>query len=127
MNWLNKYKIPPKYYVINGINMYKDMPSTSHEKKLDTVQKALFEENEIEKTDKKIKRINNILLNKKITFDITNPDLDLSDFKFNFGDVIKYENKEYVVTNCLNDMIKIKLIEQNYNVWNKFYNKTSKK
>ena len=45
------------------------------------------------------------------TFD--NFDGDLSDFKFTFDDVILYQDKEYVVINCLDEMIRVKLVEKN--------------
>ena len=118
INWLNKYKIPPKYYEIKGINMYKDLIINYSAIQLSEEQKIIFEEKEILNTNIKIERIRKILLNEKIKIDITNFDLDLSDFKFTFGDIIIYNNKEYIVTQCLDDIIKIKLIEKNdYNEW----------
>ena len=86
-----------------------------HMKDMTPQQRAEFDKKETEKTNKKIERIKNILYNKKIEYNVTNFDEDLSDFKFNFGDVISYDNKEYVVTNCLDEMIRVKLIEKNKN------------
>ena len=115
LNWLNKFKIPPKFYEIKGIAMYKNLPPMYHMKDMTPQQRAEFDKKETEKTNKKIERIKNILYNKKIEYNVTNFDEDLSDFKFNFGDVISYDNKEYVVTNCLDEMIRVKLIEKNKN------------
>jgi hypothetical protein len=115
LNWLNKFKIPPKFYEIKGIVMYKNLPPMYHMKDMTPQQRAEFDKKETEKTNKKIERIKNILYNKKIEYNVTNFDEDLSDFKFNFGDVISYDNKEYVVTNCLDEMIRVKLIEKNKN------------
>ena len=115
LNWLTKFKIPPKFYEIKGIAMYKNLPPMYHIKDMTPQQRAEFDKKETEKTNKKIERIKNILYNKKIEYNVTNFDEDLSDFKFNFGDVISYDNKEYVVTNCLDEMIRVKLIEKNKN------------
>jgi len=115
INWLTKFKIPPKYYEIKGIIMYKNLPSMYHIKNMTPQERSDFDKKETEKTNKKIERIKNILYNKKIECNVTNFDEDLSDFKFNFGDVISYDNKDYIVTNCLDEMIRVKLIEKNKN------------
>ena len=115
LNWLNKFKVPPKFYEIKGIIMYKNLPPMYHIKDMTPQQRSEFDKKETEKTNKKIERIKNILYNKKIEYNVTNFDEDLSDFKFNFGDVVSFDNKEYVVTNCLDEMIRVKLIEKNKN------------
>ena len=86
-----------------------------HIKDMTPQQRSEFDKKETEKTNKKIERIKNILYNKKIEYNVTNFDEDLSDFKFNFGDVVSFDNKEYIVTNCLDEMIRVKLIEKNKN------------
>ena len=113
LNWLNKYKIAPKYYEIKGINMYRDLPSVYHMKDLGKEKKIEFEKKEIENTNKKINRMKLILANKSNEYNIANFDGDLSDFKFTFDDVVLYQNKEYVVINCLDEMIRVKLVENN--------------
>ena len=112
LNWLNKFSVPPKHYEIKGINMYKDLPAVYHSKVMDDKQKAEFEKKEKEKTILKIERMKRIILNKKKEYNIANFDGDLSDFKFTFGDVVLFQEKEYVVTNCLDEMIRVKLIEK---------------
>ena len=114
-NWLKKFKFPPKYYEVKGINMYSDLPLIYHKKEMNNNQKADFERQETKKTNLKIDRINNILSNKKIDYNIANYDGDLSDFKFSFGDVVLLGNKEYIITECLDEMIKGKLVENNSN------------
>ena len=115
LNWLTKYKVPPKYYEIKGISMYKSYPAMYHSKNMTPEQRIEFEKKETEQTNKKIERIKNILYNKKMEYNVANFDEDLSDFRFNFGDIISYENKEYIVTNCLDEMIRVKLIEKSKN------------
>ena len=115
LNWLTKFKFPPKYYEVKGINMYSDLPLIYHKKEMNNNQKADFERQETKKTNLKIDRINNILSNKKIDYNIANYDGDLSDFKFSFGDVVLLGNKEYIITECLDEMIKGKLVENNSN------------
>ena len=126
LNWLIKYPVPPKHYEIRGMNMYKDQPPVYHYKEMSKEQKAQFEKKEKDITNKKVERLKKIMSNKKIDYNIANFDWDLSDFKFNFGDVVLYENKEYVVTNCLDEMIKVKLIEKkSNNEWDEI-NRSSK-
>ena len=48
---------------------------------------------------------------KNINYDISNYNIDLSDFKFIIGDQVFYDNKPYKVTNSLDELIKIRLIE----------------
>ena len=111
LHWLNKFNIAPKHYEIKGINMYKDLPLSKHVKQMDIKQRTEYEKKEIEKTNKKIERLKSIIMNKKCAFNISNFEGDLSDFKFNFGDIVSYENKVYKVINCLDEMIEVKLIE----------------
>ena len=113
LNWLNKYKISPKYFEIKGIIMYKDLPAAYHMKDLGKEKKIEFEKKEIDNTNKKINRIKQILANKSNEYNISNFDGDLSDFKFTFDDVILYQDKEYVVINCLDEMIRVKAVEKN--------------
>ena len=95
--------------------MYKSYPAMYHSKNMTPEQKIEFEKKETEQTNKKIERIKNILYNKKMEYNVAKFDEDLSEFKFNFGDIISYENKEYIVTNCLDEMIRVKLIEKSKN------------
>ena len=113
LNWLNKFKVPPKHYEIKGINMYKQLPAQYHRKEMNERQKSEYEKKEIENTNKKIERLKQILLNKNLEYNISKFDGDLSDFKFTFGDVISIEKKEYEIINVLDEMIRVKLVEKN--------------
>ena len=44
--------------------------------------------------------------------DISSYNCDLTDFKFAIGDQIIYENKDYIITECLDELIKIKLMDK---------------
>ena len=112
-NWLNKFKIPPKYYEIRGIYMYCDDNSSCiyyYQREITKDFKKEFEQVETEKAKKKIERANKILEGKS-NFEINKMNSDLSDFKFMLGDKVIYDNKIYEVTNYLDELIKIKLIE----------------
>ena len=113
-SWLNKFKIPPKYYEIRGISMYKDDESSCYyyyQRDISKDFKREFENAETEKAKKKIERANRILEGKTKNLDLFKLNTDLSDFKFTLGDKVMYDNKLYEVTNYLDELIKIKLIE----------------
>ena len=130
LDWLNKYKVPPKYYDIRGIKMYRD-EELNYYYQIDSNSKKAFEQLETKKTNEKIKRINIIKDNNTNNIDISKLDCDMSDFKFTIGDQVLYENKIYEITKCLNELIKIKLIgnnkQENKNSNEKNLNKTKKK
>ena len=119
-DWLNKNNIPPKLYDIKGIKMYRkddDVMANmyySHSKNKKDINKQIIEEfdkEEIRKTNKKIEIINKILSN-SMDKDISSYNCDLTDFKFAIGDQIIYENKDYIITECLDELIKIKLMDK---------------
>jgi hypothetical protein len=123
LDWLQKNKIPPKLYDIKGIKMYK--PSSQQEQyemmmysqyshaEIDKKVREDFDKVETEKTNKKIDFINSIINNEITEKDISNCNCDFSDFKFAIGDEVIYDKKNYVITECLDELIKIKLIESN--------------
>ena len=123
LDWLQKYKIPPKLYDIKGIKMYE--PSSQQQQyemmmysqfshgEIDKKAKEEFDKVETEKTNKKIELINSIINNEINEKDISNCNCDLSDFKFAIGDEVIYDKKNYIITECLDELIKIKLIESN--------------
>ena len=113
IDWLNKFKIPPKFYEIKGIKMYKD-EELNYQKNLDLNIKKEFEQRETEKTNKKIERLNKIMKEKNINnIDIYYYNYDLSDFNFKIGDQVIYDNNIYKITHVLDELIKIKLIKNN--------------
>ena len=123
LSWLNKYKIPPKINEIKGIRMYKDEDLSRnyyYYQSMDQSFRKDFEKVEQEKANKKIERLNKILKNQNTSnIDISSLDCDVSDFKFTIGDQVIYNNKIYEITNCLDELIKIKLIKNNYQGDNK--------
>jgi hypothetical protein len=120
-NWLNKYKVPPKYYDIRGIDMYRN--EDCYYPPMESSLKKEFDKVETAKTDKKIKRLDIIKDkdNKNVikNIDISNLDCDLSDFTFTIGDQVIYDNKVYEITNCLDELLKIRLIDGNKQADNK--------
>ena len=108
-NWINKNKIPPKLYEIKGIKMYRDERDYYHEISKD--MKKEFDQVEIAKANQKIEKINRIMKEKAINFDLTNNNCDLNDFKFVIEDQVLFDNKLYKVTNSLDELIKIRLID----------------
>ena len=117
-DWLKKNKIPPKLKNMKGIRMYRDQDIFvniygKREVKKDVYEQ--FEKEEIKKTNKKLNIIEKILngtINEK---DISDYNCDLTDFKFTIGDQVIYDNKDYVITDCLDELIKIKLIDNDKN------------
>ena len=112
--WLKKYKIPPQYDKdLKGIKMYKpgnqQYDMSMYYSQVGVDKKVI--EAETEKTNKKLELINSIINNENIEKDISNCNCDFSDFKFAIGDEVIYDNKNYVITECLDELIKIKLIE----------------
>ena len=131
--WLEKYKIPPKLYEIKGIEMYKtERKNKVHNsmyldlKNLTEVNKKLkddFDNEEIAKTNKKIELINSIL---NSTAEKNMLEIDLTKYNFDIGEKVIYANKKYEVVQVVDEMIKIKEINNtddksgNNNKENKF-------
>ena len=112
LNWLNKNKVPPKLYSIKGISMYRDEQTNFYyHSEISKDIKKEFEQVETQKTNNKIEFINKILKEKNTNYDISDFCGDLSEFKFTFGDKVMFDNKLCIVTNCLDELIKIKLFE----------------
>ena len=130
LSWLNKFKVPPKFNEIRGIRMYREEEINYYY--LSNLSKDMikeFEQVETEKTNKKINRINNIIKGKEINLDVSDINYDLSEFNFVIGDQVTYDNNLYEITDCIDELIKIKLkdinkIERNANIFNvKNFNK----
>ena len=112
LNWLNKNKVPPKLYSIKGISMYRDeQMNFYYQGEISKDVKKEFEQVETQKANKKIEYINKILKEKNNSYDTSNFYGDLSEFKFTFGDKVIFDNKICRVTNFLDELIKVKLIE----------------
>ena len=122
LDWLYKYPVPPKLYEIKGLMMYKP-ENESHffyyQGEPDKKEKEEFDKNENKKTKRKIEIISKILEGKKIEKNISNYNSDLSDFQFAIGDEVIYDKKDYVITNFIDEYIKIKIIDNNEDNKNK--------
>ena len=71
-------------------------------------KKKKFNENEIEKTKKRINDIQNIIKNDPaINIEKYENEIDLSDFLFIIGDTILYDKKEAVIEEALDEQLKI--------------------
>ena len=112
LGWLNKNNTPPKYTEQRGISMYRNEDSNYYQNAIGKDALIEFNNVELKKTNKKIERIENLLKNKNSEIDISSIYYDLSDFKFAIGDEVIYNNKNYKVTDYLDELIKIKLIEE---------------
>ena len=109
--WLKEYKIPPKYYMIKGIHMYNN-DKVYYNENLDKKFIEEFKAKEIRKTDYKIELLDKILNREKI-FSIENIYCDLTDFKFTIGDKVSIKDKNYLIVGCIDEMIKVRLIDAN--------------
>ena len=125
LGWLNKYNTPPKYTEQRGISMYRNESNSYYQSAIGNDFLTEFNNVELKKTNKKIARIENLLKNKNSETDISSIYYDLSDFKFAIGDQVIYNNKNYEVTGYLDELIKIKLIEDASTKENKSGNKSS--
>ena len=80
--WLENWPIPPSKYDIEGISMYKNM-KINYDKTLSEEEKSIFNDIEINNTQKKIDKIYDLLSNDIKVKNENNKfdkDLDLSDF-----------------------------------------------
>ena len=125
LGWLNKYNTPPKYTEQRGISMYRNESNSYYQNAIGNDFLTEFNNVELKKTNKKIARIENLLKNKNSETDISSIYYDLSDFKFAIGDQVIYNNKNYEVTGYLDELIKIKIIEDASKKDNKNGNKNS--
>ena len=94
------------------IDIYEKMKSLSEE------EKSIFNDIEINNTQKKIDKIYDLLSNDIKVKNENNKfdkDLDLSDFKFIIGDVILYQNKERVIEEALDEQLKVSVEVKNNN------------
>ena len=125
IDWIKQYPIPPKIYKVDDLSLYK-YQQKSYAEDLDEDSIKEFDCLQYELSQKKVDDLTNIYKNNfKIDFKYEK-DLDLSDFRFMIGDIIYYDEKEAIVLESLDEMIKIKINENN-NIQDKKYNKESKR
>ena len=109
MDWLESNPIAPTLYGINGISLYK-YEKKNYDNNVDNNKIKEFEEKEIEKTRNKINTIKSLINNESINIiEKYEYEIDISDFQFIIGDVILYDNKEYLIEEALDESIKINI------------------
>ena len=114
INWLRTFPIPPKIYKIEDLYLYKHRRKT-YADDLDEKTIKEFDNNQIVLANKKIEFLESIykcVPKSVIKYD---KDLDLSDFRFIYGDVIYYDEEEATIVEALDEMIKIKIYNNNQN------------
>ena len=111
IQWLKDHPISPELYRIEGIIMYKD-DNVAYNENITEEEKMIFNEKQTEKTEKKIQKLNNILDLKINEYDYDyEADFDLTDFKFRKGDFIFYNKNKAIIKEFLDELILIKIIE----------------
>ena len=114
INWLRTFPIAPKIYKIEELFLYKFQRKT-YADDLDEKTIKEFDNNQIVLANKKIEFLESIykcVPKSVIKYD---KDLDLSDFRFIYGDVIYYDEEEATIVEALDEMIKIKIYNNNQN------------
>ena len=115
-NWIKERPISPKLYKIEGLFMYRD-DNVNYQQNITEQQKKEFDEKETIISNKKINLLNNIIKNnitgKDHLFD--NNSVNMSEFLFTKNDQVIFDGKSAVVTEHLNEMIKIKF-DQKVNI-----------
>ena len=111
IQWLKNHPISPELYRIEGIIMYKD-DNVAYNEDITEEQRMRFNEEQTEKTEKRIEKLNSILDLKINEYDYEyETDFDLTDFKFRKGDYIYYNKNKAVIKEFLDELILIKIIE----------------
>ena len=86
------------------------MKKKNYDNNVDNNKIKEFEEKEIEKTRNKINTIKSLINNESINIiEKYEYEIDISDFQFIIGDVILYDNKEYLIEEALDESIKINI------------------
>ena len=111
IQWLKNHPISPELYRIEGIIMYKD-DNVAYNENISEEEKMKFNEEQTEKTEKRIQKLNNILDLKinEYNYDYE-ADFDLTDFKFRKGDFIYYNKNKAIIKEFSDELILIKIIE----------------
>ena len=111
IQWLKNNPISPELYPIEGIVMYRD-DNVAYKNDITEREKLKFNEEQMNKTEKKIQKLTNVLELKEKDYDYDyEADFDLTDFKFRKGDYIYYNKKKAIIKEFLDELILIKIIE----------------
>ena len=115
IQWLRNHPISPELYPIEGICMYRS-DNVAYRQNITEEEKIKFNKSQMEKTEKRIEKLNNIIDMKIKEYDYEyEADFDLTDFKFRKGDYIYYKNKKAIIKEYLDELILIKIIDKNNN------------
>ena len=111
IQWLRNNPISPELYPIEGISMFKD-DNVAYKQNITEEEKIKFNNEQTKKTEKRIQKIINIAEINFKEYDYEyEVDFDLTDFKFRKGDYIFYKNKKAVIKEALDELILIKIID----------------
>ena len=108
LKWIEKHKISPLLYKIDGLFMYRD-DNVAYQNNINEKQKKEFDEKEIKLSNERISKLNDII-NKKVNekdYSFDSDIINISEFTFINEDKILFDGKRAVVRKHLNEMIKI--------------------
>ena len=112
IQWLKNHPISPELYRIEGLFMFKS-DNVVYRDNITEEKRTKFNNEEIKKSDKRIKKLSDILEMKIKDFDYEfEADFDLTDFKFRKGDYIYYNKKKAIIKEHLDELILIKIVDR---------------
>ena len=117
IEWIRLNPISPELYPINNLFMYKK-ENIVYNNNITTEEKKNFIEKNMKKAELRINKLLKILEYKNNKFDKDysyETLLDFTDFKFRKNDIIFYKKNKAVVKESLDELILIKLIDNNKN------------
>ena len=115
IQWLKNHPISPELYPIEGICMFRS-DNVAYRQNITEEEKIKFNSSQMEKTEKRIEKLNNIIEMKVKDYDYDfEVDFDLTDFKFRKGDYIYYKKQKAIIKEYLDELIFIKIIEKDKN------------
>ena len=124
IDWIRLNPISPELYQIEGLLMYKS-DNVIYNKNLDEKEKKIFDEKNMKTSEKRANKLFKILEYKNSNFNIISNSeknkfeydyayealFDYTDFRFRKGDVIYYNKKKAIVKESLDELILIKIID----------------
>ena len=124
IDWIRLNPISPELYPIEGLLMYKS-DNVVYDKNLSEKAKKIFDEKNMKMSEKRANKLFKILEYKASNLNIINLNqnkfeydysyealFDYTDFKFRKGDILYYNKKKAVVKESLDELILIKIIDE---------------